>query len=123
MAKTYPKNIADFEFRYLSAVQLNSRLILDKLIHPDALLIDEFGDNFSKQDALLLVSAQNIHHIRTIENHKTYFGNTVIVTSLEDWSGRVAGVNYEHLFQLHRIWKNSGRKWQLVFSSRHDLSS
>lgn len=118
MARTLHKDISELETVYLTAIASGNFRALERCIHAEAVFIDEFGQHYGKNEAMLIEKTAAIDSIGGTERISSTFGNIAVVTSVERWTGKVAQIEFDRVLHYHRIWKNAGKGWQLIFSSR-----
>lgn len=123
MPKTSFKAIADSETAILEQLLRDPEQACGKTLHPDAVCVDEYGRRYTGADLCQHLRSHQAYRVRILQSKSTFFGTTVVVVSIEEWSGSIAGIPYARRYRLHRVWKRDGRRWQLFFSSQHDADN
>lgn len=117
--KTHSEIIESVESRLLEAMTACNKKVLHQLLHPDIVLTNENGEVFIGIEQLQ-INEPKMLRIRTIkikERTISFFNNVAVVNSFETRSGDFIGMAFEHDYRLTRIWKFSGRNWNLIAAS------
>jgi len=116
MSLTHSQVIEDAEASLLDALITQNMRKLGKIVHPEIVFTDESGQTFIGLNQLPYMNSEvlRLDKCEVGQRSITLFTNIAVVNCTERRSGFYRTIFFEREFRVTRIWKFSGRQWQLI---------